>query len=278
MVDFATSVIGILAATLIPAYASLYLVTYIGSRMKVRYIAALGVGLALWFFFDTLNDAVQLGVNSSFSGGLPQLGLVIAFVLGVVVLAVFDHFAILDGSYGISGSASKASSSSSFLFLIPAGIAAVSGIHGLGEGWDFGTAASLASNSLIDAFGGLAPVASYPIHKFLESAVIASAYAAYLGGSGIASSRRAWWHLPVLGLLFGLPGAIGTSIGYHFALDTTYFFAFGVTSAIYATLRLVEAINPSFKVGENAPVPLGWKVFLAILIGFFLLYSAALLH
>ncbi|HZW57496.1 MAG TPA: hypothetical protein VFF30_14510 [Nitrososphaerales archaeon] len=277
MVDFATSVVGILAATLIPAYISLYLVTSLASRIHVRYIAAIGVGLTFWYFFDTLNDAAQLDVNSSFGGGLPQLGLIVAFVLGLATLAIFDHFAVPDRNAGYSTTKSAA-----LLFLIPAGIAIVTGIHGLGEGWDFGSAASQASNSLVDAFGGLSAVASYPLHKFLESAIIAAAYAAYLGGrkssGGTVATRRSWWHLPVLGLFFGIPGAIGTSIGYFISLDTTYFFAFGVTSAIYAALRLVEAINPSFKVGENAPIHLGWKVFLAVLIGFFLLYSAALLH
>ena len=135
------------------------------------------------------------------------------------------------------------------------------GIHGLGEGWDFGSAASLAGTSLINAFGGLGAVASYPIHKFLEASIIAATYSAYVGRSGIASAR-AKWHLPVLGLLFGLTSVIGALLGYYISLDTTYFFAFGVTAAFYATLRLVEAMNPRFKIGDGAPSYLGWKVFL----------------
>ena len=71
---------------------------------------------------------------------------------------------------------------------------------------------------------------------------------------------------------------IGASIGYYLSFDTTFFYAFGVTSAMYAVLRLVEAIQPAFKVGQNNPAYLGGRIFLALAIGFFLLYLAALLH
>jgi len=267
LVDFATTFLGILGATLIPTYIALYLVTNL-KFIHIRYIAAAAIGLTFWFFLDTIGDSTYLGVDSGFNGGLSQAGLLIAFVLGFVALAVFDHVAVQDAKSGPNDS--------KFLVLIPIAVAAVMGIHGLGEGWDFGSAASPAGSSLIDAFGGWGAVASYPIHKFLEASIVAATYSAYVGRNSIAS--RAKWHLPVLGLLFGLTSIIGASIGYYVSLNTTYFFAFGVTAAFYAALRLVEAINPRFKIGDGAPSYLGWKVFLIIVVGFLVFYTAALLH
>ena len=126
------------------------------------------------------------------------------------------------------------------------------------------------------AFGGLAPLASYPLHKFLEASIVAAVYAAFVGRSEV--STKAKWHLPVLGLLFGMPSVIGAAIGYYVSFDTTYFYAFGVTAALYAALRLAEATHPQFKISEKDPSYLGGKIFVAILIGFLLLYGVALLH
>jgi hypothetical protein len=271
LVDLATTVLGIIGTTLIPTYLALYLVTNL-KFINIRYIATAAIGLTFWYFLDTSGDSTDLGVNSGFSGGLPQAGLLIVFVLGFVALAAFDHIAVPN-----TKSSSNSPASSKLLVLIPVAVAAVMGIHGLGEGWDFGSAASLVSTSILNAFGGFGAVASYPIHKFLEASIVAATYSAYIGRSGITSAR-ARWHLPVLGLLFGLPSVVGASLGYYIGLDTTYFFSFGVTAAFYAVLRLVEATNPKFKVGVNAPSYLGWKVFLVLLVGILLLYTAALFH
>jgi hypothetical protein len=224
-----------------------------------------------------MGDAAQLDVDQSFTGGAAHVGLVFAFVAGVTALAVFDHFAVQRPASAGEGIGTSGSSHSKASFLIPVAVAAVMGIHGLGEGWDFGSAAAVVQgNTLTDAFGGLSPLASYPLHKFLEASIIAVVYLAFVGRSEV--SIRAKWHLPVLGLLFGLTSVIGTSLGYYVSLDTTYFFAFGVTAALYAALRLSEATHPKFRVGENGPAYLGAKIFVAMLIGCFLLYIAALLH
>ena len=37
--------------------------------------APLGIGDALWFFFDTFNDADQLDVNQQFTGGAGMMGM-----------------------------------------------------------------------------------------------------------------------------------------------------------------------------------------------------------
>lgn len=285
MIDFSYIFIGILGGTLIPAYIALYLVSY-QRIVPPRYLAAAGVGLTFWFFFDTMGDAVALDENysafpPSLFGGLPHLALIAAFLAGVATLAAFDHFAVPRSTNYMGNQMGMAFSSS--LFLIPAAIALVIGIHGLGEGWDASSAVSSATTTdnsilgaMVQAFGSFSAVISYPIHKFLEAAIIGVAYASYVSTTGVAQVRR--WHLPVLGLLFGAPSVIGASIGYYVSVDTSYFFAFGVTAALYSALRLVEASRDDFHVGVNAPSVLGPKVFLAVAVGFFLLYSAALLH
>lgn len=160
--------------------------------------------------------------------------------------------------------------------LIPVAVAAIMGIHGLGEGWDFASAASAVQTSnIVDAFGGIGAVISYPLHKLFEGTIVAAVYTVYIQRSGV---KKASWHLPLLGVLLGFTSFIGAAIGYTISFDTTYFYAFGVSAALYAIPRLSEAIDPNFEIGENAPWYFGWKVFLAIGIGFFLLYTAALFH
>lgn len=287
MIDFPYIFLGILLGTLVPAFLALYVVSY-QRLVGVRYLAAAGVGLTFWFFFDTMGDAVALDENysaypTSLFGGLQHFALIGAFIAGVGTLAVLDHLAVRPSASTISGGMVSGYASSS-LFLIPAAFAFVIGIHGLGEGWDASSAVASATttdNSLLgamtQAFGSLAAVISYPVHKFLEASIIGIAYVCYVSNSG-GAVRTKWWHMPLLGLLFGGTSVVGATIGYFVSVDTSYFFAFSVTSALYAAFRLVEPTREGFKVGVNGPSPLGPKVFLAMAIGFFLLYSAALLH
>ena len=117
-----------------------------------------------------MGDAAQLDVNQSFTGGAAHVGVLIAFIAGVATLALFDHFAVPASSNEINNGGKA-------LFLIPVAVAAVMGIHGLGEGWDFASVAHIAtSQSLADAFGGLSALASYPMHKALEASIIATLY------------------------------------------------------------------------------------------------------
>jgi hypothetical protein len=282
MIGYGVAVGSILVATLLPAYIALYLIPNL-KRIPTRYIAALGVGLTFWFFFDTMGDASQLDVNEAVYpidqfGGYIHILVICAFIAGITALAIFDHFAVPRASMSsASSSAGGMSSSSKALVLIPIAIAAVMGIHGLGEGWDFAaTAAQSSTASLVDTFGTFAALVSYPIHKFCEAAIIGAAYTVYVSRG--ETSVRKGWHIPVLGLLFGLTSVIGASIGYYVSADTTYFYAFGVTSAMYAVLRLAPAAYPKFATGDKTALYLGPKIFLALAIGFFLLYTAALLH
>ncbi len=286
MISYLLVVLGILGATLIPAYIALYLIPNV-KQIPKRYIAAAGFGLTLWFFYDTFGDAGQLGVNNSVAsladfGGWPHVELIVSFLLGITALAIFDHFAL--GRTNISATSVKQDAEtisptySKMLFLIPVAVAAVMGIHGLGEGWDAAAQASVPSTtSFAGAFGGVLPLVSYPIHKFLEASIIAAVYSCYVARTG-THLKTASWQIPVLGVLFGGTSVIGAALGYYLIFDTTYFYAFGVTAALYAALRLVEPINPRFNLANNPPMYLGGKVFLSVSIGFFLLYGAALLH
>lgn len=280
LLNYAFTIGGIAAATLIPAYIALYFICNL-KFVPLKYIAALGFGLTFWFFIDTINDAALLDVNSSVAslsdfGGWTHVGLIFVSILGLTALALFDH-------YALQGAIRSSYSNSKFLFLIPVAIAAVMGIHSLGEGWDFGgTAVSVTTNSvsfssLAGAFGGVLSLISYPLHKFLEASIVATVYSCYVFRAK-TSSKDARWQILVLGLLFGGPSIIGSSLGYFIAFDTTYFYAFGATAALYAALRLVGPMSSSFDPLSKASMYFDWKLFAAIGFGFFLLYSAALLH
>jgi len=292
---FGLAVGGIAVGTLIPAYIALYLFPNLKS-VPTRYLAALGIGLTFWFWTDTIGDATYLDVNAAAwplaaFGGLYHFLVIFAFVLGIVALAVFDHFAVpTSGLYeavpnsvntasGVSVDTVATGFATGALFFVPVAVAAVMGIHGLGEGWDFaGVAAGVSgSTDLISAFGGWNPIVSYPMHKFFEASIVSITYTIYVERNSIA--KKAKWQLPVLGLLFGLTSVIGSMIGYFVSLDTTFFYAFGVTSGMYAAIRLAGPLVLGTR-GSAGTLPsyLGSKTFLFVGIGFFLLYIAALLH
>ncbi|MDG6909467.1 MAG: hypothetical protein JRN08_03775 [Nitrososphaerota archaeon] len=275
MISFAVIVGSLALATFVPVYASLYLLPAL--KVRERYLAAFGVGLAFWFFYDTMGEAASLGENRSLYpfylfGGFPHLMLIGAFVAGVAVLAFFDQ-----ASVPVPGRTPSRNAA----FLIPAAVALVMGVHGLGEGWSAVSAVASAPSTgsylqtLIQAFVTFPALVSYPIHKFLEAGIVAILYAVYLKG-GPGSGR--WWEVPLLGLLFAGPSAVGAALGYFYSFDTTYLFAFGVTAALYATVRLVEPIGSGVEGKGRVPAHYGPEVFGFLALGILLLYFAALLH
>ena len=275
LISFSFALFSIAGITFLVEGIALYLVTSL-NFIRTRYIAAAGLGLSLFFWYDTINDAIQLDVNQEFTGGWPHVAHVLVFAAGFVALVIFDHFAVRRPASSATGNNSP-STPPKALFLIPVAVASVMGIHSLAESWAFGSTAVYATN-LVSTYGGILALISYPLHKFFEATIIAILYAVYVKRSNIA---KEWWHLPLLLLLFSVPTLIGVSIGYQLynsSFDITYFYAFGVTSAVYAVLRLVEPVNLKFKLGENAPAYLGWKIFLAVFIGFMFLYIAGLFH
>ena len=273
MIGYAFAVLTIAGATLIPVYFSLYLFTNL--RINTRYLAALGLGLAIWFFFDTFNDANQLDVNEQFSGGIPHLAHIFIFWAGIATLAIFDYF-VLSKPYNSQSENNSVPPYMKSLILIPTAIAFVMGIHSGAEGLAFGGGASaVTTQTIVNAFGDTLALISYPVHKFAEAGIIGCTYAIYVKWT---DAQKKWWHIPLLGLLFGGTSVIGTAVGYYFHPDVTFYYAFGVTGGIYAIMRLAEALNIRFKVGETAPTYLGWKIFLMLMAGFFILYFAGSLH
>ena len=293
--NYGLTVGSILVGTLIPAYIALYFFPNLKS-VPTKYLAALGVGLTFWFWTDTIGDATYLDVNAAAwppaaFGGLYHFAVIFAFILGIAALAVFDHLAVpnptsyegVPNGVATTSQVSAKGVASGFvtgaLFFVPVAVAAVMGIHGLGEGWDFaGVAVGVSGlRILLPRFGGWNPVVSYPLHKFFEASIISIVYTIYVQRNSMA--KKALWQLPVLGLLFGLTSVIGSVVGYFVSLDTTFFYAFGVTSAFYTAIRLAGPLIANTKgTAGTLPSYLGAKSFLYVGIGFFLLYFAELLH
>ena len=292
--NYGLAIGSIAVGTLIPAYIALYLFPNLNS-VPTRHLAALGLGLTFWFWTDTIGDATYLDVNAAAwppeaFGGLYHFAVIFAFILGIAALAVLDHLVVPSPSPyesvpspAATSQVSTKSVASSFvagaLFFVPVAVAAVMGIHGLGEGWDFaGVAAGVSgSTDIVTAFGGWNPVVSYTLHKFFEASIISIVYTIYVRRNSVAKKAR--WQLPVLGLLFGLTSVIGSVVGYLVPLDTTFFYAFGVTSGFYAAIRLAGPLIVNTKgTAGTLPSHLGAKTFVFLGIGFFLLYFAALLH
>ncbi|MHB1909225.1 MAG: hypothetical protein ACYCQJ_10215 [Nitrososphaerales archaeon] len=280
MVSYGLAVLVIGLGTLLPAYLALYLITRL-KFLQTKTISALGLGLSFFFLIDTFNDASELDVNSAFYpdfGGWYHVSLILAFLFGIVALAIFDHFGVPKVAKD------SARTNLGLVVLAPIAVAAVMGIHSFAEGWSFASVASgVPGNDLVNAFApgiptpaAYEPLISYPVHKFLEASIVACLYVILVQRNKNVSKAK--WHLPLLGLLFGFTSVIGASIGYFFSFDLTYFYAFGVTAAIYAIIRLAEGITKGE--GDSAVTPsyLGAKVFLGVSAGFFLLYVAALLH
>ena len=80
--------------------------------------------------------------------------------------------------------------------------------------------------------------------------------------------------MAILTLVFVLPGVVGAATDYYWLYDTTYFFAFGLGTSLYAAVRLAK---PLFADGAGS----GWestKIAVAMVLGFLCLYGAAMLH
>jgi hypothetical protein len=146
-------------------------------------------------------------------------------------------------------------------------------LHGMAEGADFGiTAAQTPSNSLIDAFGGLAPSVSWVFHKMLEPTVVAAAYVSLAKPEQRKPSDRIVDAL-ALAAVFVIPAVIGSVAGYFTSFDYTYIYALGLGTSVYAFARVGRSL---YSEGETTLLSL--KMALAMTLGFMLIFLAALLH
>jgi hypothetical protein len=266
MIGFAESFLAWTAATLLPAFAGLLVITAARKFVEARYLCAFAFGIFLWFFVDTLGGSATLYVNSGFGGGFEQVTVVILFLVGALFFFSIDQNGNIFsadapiGKYGI---------------VIPLLVAAALGIHGLGEGWDFGqTVYNTPSAALLDAFGGITAGLAYVLHKALEPMMIGACYAFYT--KGIARSSGRWIRdIFLLSIVFAFSSLLGAVVGFYIPLKTTYFFALGTGTSIYAAIRLV---GPLFTQPPTTKSNYSIAVAVSILLGFIAIYFAALFH
>ena len=253
----------------------LLVIVWSGRVVKSKYLAAFAFGIFLWFFVDTIQGSALLDVNAGFTGGAGQIAAVALFITGVIVTFWIDRRRGLFSPESIVRTVSVG---------IPLLVAGAIGIHGLGEGAAFGaTAYSTPSTSLLDAFGGVSAGVAYLLHKGLEPIMAAACYCVYTRRteSGVKGQLR---DVLLLSLAFVLPSLIGAVVGYFVmgpatgfvaGFDTTYFFALGTGTSIYAALRLSRAL---FRSEGPMTAEDSIKMAVPIMLGFIAIYFAALFH
>ena len=262
MLPFLPSFLSIVAALALPTLAGLLIMTGAARFANPKYLVAFALGLYFWFFSDTIGDAAYLDVNAGFGGGAVQVSLVLLFIIGVLLVFSIDRETF------------RAGASSRMGFGIPLLVAFAVGFHGFGEGAAFAaTAATTPATGLLDAFGGLTAASAFIIHKALEPMIIGAAYWIYAKDHAKSASAYARDML-LLTLVFVLPGVIGAATDYYWLYDTTYFFAFGLGTSLYAAVRLAKPLF--WDTGGSS-----WestKIAISMILGFLCLYGAALLH
>ncbi|HVH14798.1 MAG TPA: hypothetical protein VNA15_03650 [Candidatus Angelobacter sp.] len=275
MIGFVEGFLAWTASTWIPAFVGLLVIVWAGRIVEPKYLAAFALGIFLWFFVDTIQGSALLDVNAGFSGGGGQVAAVALFIIGILSVFWIDRRRGLFSPETIVRTVSVA---------IPLLVAGAIGIHGLGEGAGFGaTAYSTSSTSLLDAFGGVSAGVAYLLHKGLEPMMAAACYCAYTNrtSSGIKGQLRDMF---LLSLAFVLPSLIGAFAGYYVigpatgfvaGLDTTYFFALGTGTSIFAAFRLSRAL---FRSEGSITSEDSIKIAVTIVLGFIAIYFAALFH
>jgi len=263
MLPFGESFLAWIGSTAVPAFVGLALITVVGRRTSPRYSAAFALGIFFWFFVDTIQGSADLDVNAGFTGGIDQVVIVLLFIVGILFVFYADKTAF------------SMTPAKEIGFAVPMLAALAVGIHGLGEGTAFGNTAALTSSaSLLDAFGGLSAGVAYALHKMFEPMMVGAIYVAYSKGHEAGMSTRVKEVL-ILALLFVLPSLFGAATGYYISYDATYFFALGTGTSIYAALRLARQVLKAEGTPQNHEA---LKLSLALIVGFLLIYFAALFH
>ena len=266
MLAFADSFLPWTAATLIPGFVGLLLIILAGNFVKAKYLAAYAIGVFLWFFVDTIGGSASLDVNSGFNGGGGQIALTGLFALGLLFFFVFDRKRnilspqLAIGKYGL---------------IIPLLVAAAVGVHGFGEGAAFGgTASTTTEVSLLDAFGGYTGGVAYVLHKMLEPMMIGACYMVYAKDHAKTAISRLKDVL-VLAVIFTVPSLLGAATGYYLTYDSSFFYALGTGTSVYALIRLAGPLYDNTQpTSSKEPV----KIAIAIILGLVTIYFAALFH
>jgi len=269
MIEFSVSLIQFFAATFVPIYVGMFLLVVLSNITGInsRYLSAYALGLLFWFFFDTLNDAVQLDVNQGYAFDISQVGLVVLFIVGFLL------FSLLGGRLGSKGG----NVSTRNLPLLVAMVVGVGmGIHGVGEGIEFGgLAAGTQAVTILDAIGGVGGGVAYVLHKLLESTIVIVVFITLARTTGLPFRKQLWQTL-MIGLVFGIPSMVGEVAGYSVPINSSWFYAMGAGAALYVVLQVVK---PIFANGESEVTYSQWiRISAAMILGFLLLYAAALFH
>jgi zinc transporter ZupT len=274
MLGFAEAFGGWVAVTATPAFVGLLVIVRAGAYIKARYLAAFAFGIFMWFFLDTIGGAANLDVDAGLTGGVDQVAIVLLFVIGLLFFVsvggdLFGRGEPVDGRDG--GGTEKAMVN----FAIPLLVAIAVGIHGFGEGTAFGsTASTTPSTSLLDAFGGPTAGLAYVLHKVFEPMMVGACYAVYSRDRAKSAAGRLA-DIAALTVLFVVPSLIGAATGYFVGYDSTYLFALGTGTSVYAALRLAK---PLFRSSDLHGSSEGTRMGISIVLGFLIIYGAALLH
>ena len=249
--------------TLVSAFVGIALITGLSRWVSARLLAAFALGVYFWYFTDTLAGANYLDVNSGFSLSVGLVSLVLLFVVGLFVF------------FGVGGgifSGESAGATGMFVALLAA---LALGIHGMAEGADFGfTASQTPSSTILDAFGGLAPSVSWVLHKMLEPTAAAACYVALTGHGNKNASGRMFDAL-TLSVVFVTPAVVGSIAGYFTPINTTYLYALGLGTSVYALAWVGKALYAPVAGNQSW---LSMKVAAAVLLGFLFIFISALLH
>ena len=263
MLPYGVTAVEFALVTFTSAAVGIALVVVASRIVRSRYLAAFAVGVYLWYFTDTLGDANYLNVLNGPLQPVGQYSLLALFVVGLLV------FFALDGKiFSVGEDAARQA-------LAVGALAAVAlGLHGFGEGADFGfTATQTHISTLLGAFGGWTEAASWVLHKALEPTIAAVAYVAILG-----SERRRFWDqvTDILGLaaVFVTPAVVGSAFGYYTTFDHTFVFALGLGASVYALAWTGKWLYSPGPAGTGLSV----RMAVAALIGFLLIVLSALLH
>src|SRR3989442_13198064 len=266
MLGFAEGLPPWVAITLFPAFVGLLLVVSVEKVVNQKYLSAFALGIFLWFFVDTIKASGALDVAAGFAGGASQVSLVGLFVIGILLFFSTDrHQKVFSpreavGKYGVT---------------IPLLVAVSVGIHGIGEGASFGgTAALTTSASLLDAFGGISSGLAYVLHKVLEPMMIGACYCVYSSQLAKNTADRLK-DLAVLSTVFAIPSLVGGVSGYYLTYDSSYFYALGTGTSVYAAMRLA---GPLFSTVQSVSQKETIKIALSLALGLLAIYFAALFH
>jgi len=127
---------------------------------------------------------------------------------------------------------------------------------------------------LLDAFGGYPGGVAYILHKALEPMMIGACYCVYAKEHAMGATGRLR-DLLLLSITFVIPSLLGAATGFYLTYDSSFFYALGTGTSVYALIRLA---GPLFD--NTQPTSSKESIRLAILIalGLLAIYFAAIFH